>query len=244
MIVSSPLSLFSSFLFIYLILYPCTRSSHSLYNDYFFIFYPDLSTGEELHDLVALTQHDLAKLKPVEKLGRDYLWVIQTEMSSWNEGQVEYQKIRLKRGRFQSTLQIDFFMFLKLHALPSFTLYSKMPIFWGFLYSGTCHLSRILSIKTLWLCNTNHFCYSLGTNTAKIVGLLEGTFVVDLPTRDHKDHDKEVESTTNEEEKHLPKAGTTSHVAAQSVTFTLPSDTPCTTLKWPAPQDQGLKQMT
>ena len=35
---------------------------------------------------MALTQHDLTKLQPAEKLGRDYLWVIQTEMSSWKEG--------------------------------------------------------------------------------------------------------------------------------------------------------------
>ena len=35
---------------------------------------------------MALTQHDLARLKPIEKLRRDYLQDIQTEMSSWKEG--------------------------------------------------------------------------------------------------------------------------------------------------------------
>ena len=41
---------------------------------YFFSFpLPDVSPGEALHDLVALTLHDLTKLKPIEKLGRDYL---------------------------------------------------------------------------------------------------------------------------------------------------------------------------
>ena len=44
-----------------------------------------------------------------------------------------------------------------------------------------------------------------GTNTAKIVDLLEGTFGVDLPTRDDEDDDNEVESITSEEEEHLPK---------------------------------------
>ena len=43
------------------------------YNVSFSFPFPDLSPGETLHDLVAQAQHDLAKLKPIEKLGRDYL---------------------------------------------------------------------------------------------------------------------------------------------------------------------------
>ena len=56
----------------------------------------------------------------------------------------------------------------------------------------------------------------VGTNTAKIVNLLEGTFGVDLPKNDKDDYE-EAESVTNEEEEHLPQTGATSHVAAQSV---------------------------
>ena len=37
-------------------------------------------------DIMALTQYDLGKLKPVEKLGQDCLQDIQTEMSTWKEG--------------------------------------------------------------------------------------------------------------------------------------------------------------
>ena len=59
------------------------------------------------------------------------------------------------------------------------------------------------------------------TNTAKVVDLLEVTFGVDLPTRDNEDHkddnkEEEVEFVTYEKEEHLPKAGTTTHMAAQS----------------------------
>ena len=55
----------------------------------------------------------------------------------------------------------------------------------------------------------------LGTNTAKIFNLLEGTFGVDFP-KDDEDDDEEVESVTNKEEEHLPETGMTSHAATQS----------------------------
>ena len=74
------------------------------------------------------------------------------------------------------------------------------------------------------------FATLAGTNTAKIVDLLEGMFGVDIPTI----CDKEVESITNEEEKHLPEMGTTSNVAAQSADiakFTQPFDGSSTMLK-------------
>ena len=37
--------------------------------------FPYLFPGEKLHDLVALTQHDLAKLQLIEKLGWDYYMI-------------------------------------------------------------------------------------------------------------------------------------------------------------------------
>ena len=48
-----------------------------------------------------------------------------------------------------------------------------------------------------------------GTNTAKILNLLEGTFGVDLPSKDEED-DVEVESDSKEEEEELLQTGTTS----------------------------------
>ena len=71
----------------------------------------------------------------------------------------------------------------------------------------------------------------VGTNTAKIVDLLEGTFGVDFP-KDDEDDDEEVESVTSEEEEHLPQTGMTSHAAAQSADitkFSQPSESPSTT---------------
>ena len=43
------------------------------YNVSFSMPFPDFPPGETLHDLVALTQHGLAKLKPIEKIGRNYI---------------------------------------------------------------------------------------------------------------------------------------------------------------------------
>ena len=51
----------------------------------FFSLFQIFLLRETLHDIVALTQYDLDKLKPIEKLGREYLQNIQTEMSEWKE---------------------------------------------------------------------------------------------------------------------------------------------------------------
>ena len=65
-----------------------------------------------------------------------------------------------------------------------------------------------------------------GNKTAKILNLLEGTFGIDLPSKDEED-DVEVESDSKEEEeKQLPQVGTTSLVAAEtadSAKFSTPS---------------------
>ena len=71
----------------------------------------------------------------------------------------------------------------------------------------------------------------VGTNTAKIVDLLEGTFSVDFP-EDDEDDDEETESVTSEEEDHLPLTGMTSCAAAQSAgisKFSQPSKNPSAT---------------
>ena len=71
-----------------------------------------------------------------------------------------------------------------------------------------------------------------GTNTAKIIDLLEDTFGVNLPKDDEDGN--EVESITREEEEHLPQTGMTSHAAAQSADiteFSQPSESPSTTHK-------------
>ena len=71
----------------------------------------------------------------------------------------------------------------------------------------------------------------VGTNTAKICDLLEGTFGMDLLSKD-EDNDFEVESASDEEEEEqLPQTGTTSCIAAQSADsakFSTPSQSPCT----------------
>ena len=73
-----------------------------------------------------------------------------------------------------------------------------------------------------------------GTNTAKILHLLKGTFGVDLPSKDEED-DVEVESDSEEEEEEqLPQVGTTSQVAAEradSAKFSTPSQSPSTSWK-------------
>ena len=78
----------------------------------------------------------------------------------------------------------------------------------------------------------------VGTNTAKVIDLLEGTFGVNHPTRD--DEDKPV---TGEEKEQLPKMGSTTHAAGQSadiVKFTQPpKSSSTTTSKWPAPKIKG-----
>ena len=69
-----------------------------------------------------------------------------------------------------------------------------------------------------------------GTNTAKIIDLLEGTFGVDFP----QDDDEKVESVTSEEEEHLPQTGMTSHAVVQSADiakFSQPSASPSITHK-------------
>ena len=73
-----------------------------------------------------------------------------------------------------------------------------------------------------------------GTNTAKILDLLEGTFGVVLPSKDEED-DVDMESVSEEEEEEqLPQTGMTSHVAAQSadsVKFSTPSQSSSTSQK-------------
>ena len=74
-----------------------------------------------------------------------------------------------------------------------------------------------------------------GTNTAKILDLLKGTFGVDLPSKDEED-DVEVESVSEEEEEEqqLPQTGITSCVAAQSADsakFSTPTQSPSTSQK-------------
>ena len=54
----------------------------------------------------------------------------------------------------------------------------------------------------------------MGTNTAKIFELLEGTFGVAFPK--DGDDDEEVESVTSKEEEHLLQTGMNSHATAQS----------------------------
>ena len=63
-----------------------------------------------------------------------------------------------------------------------------------------------------------------GTNTAKILDLLIGTFCVDLPSKDEENDEVESISEEMEEEKQLPQRGTTSHVAT-------PSQSPSTSQK-------------
>ena len=60
----SPLITFVFFIFSKLI---SIHSILSVFIMYLLLPFPDLSPWETLHDLVALTQHDLAKLKPNEK---------------------------------------------------------------------------------------------------------------------------------------------------------------------------------
>ena len=84
-IVNSPLSLSSSFLCnlvsMHLIFLPF------LYKTSFFLSFPrPFPWRNNLYHLVALTQHNLAKLNPTEKLEQDYLHDIQNEMSSWKDG--------------------------------------------------------------------------------------------------------------------------------------------------------------
>ena len=72
-----------------------------------------------------------------------------------------------------------------------------------------------------------------GTKTAKILDLLEGTFGVDILSKNEEDK-VEVESASVEEEEQLPQTGTTSHIAAQSgdsAKFSKPSQSPSTSLK-------------
>ena len=74
-----------------------------------------------------------------------------------------------------------------------------------------------------------------GTNIAKILELLKGTFHVDLPSKDEEDN-VEVESVSEEEEEEeqLSQTGMTSHVAVQSANsakFSTASQSPSTSQK-------------
>ena len=60
-----------------------------------------------------------------------------------------------------------------------------------------------------------------GTNTAKAVNLLQGTFGINLPARDDEDDkndddEEEVEPVIGREEEQHAEMGTTTHTAAQS----------------------------
>ena len=78
-----------------------------------------------------------------------------------------------------------------------------------------------------------------GTNTTKILNILEGTFGLDLQKDD--ENDVEVESVSEEKE-HPPQTGMTSCAAAQSADsakFSTPAQSPSTTHKWPATKIKG-----
>ena len=82
------------------------------------------------------------------------------------------------------------------------------------------HATHLESVA-VWLCHDVLQIISatlVGTNTSRVVDLLEGMFGVDLSTRDDEDdHDEEeVEPIISEEEEHLPEVGTTTHATAQS----------------------------
>ena len=101
---------------------------------------------------------------------------------------------------------------------PFFTLIQNFLYFQAFWMLEHVTYFETMAL-TLWLDTVQSISATpVGTNTAKVIDLLEGTFDVDLPTRDNDDNDKEeeVEPLTGEEEEHLPKVGTTTHVAAQS----------------------------
>ena len=55
-----------------------------------------------------------------------------------------------------------------------------------------------------------------GTNTAKFLDLLKGTFPVDLPSMDEEDDVKVESNSEEEEEEQFSQTGTASWVAAQS----------------------------
>ena len=60
--------------------------------------FPNLSPGEKLHDLVALTQHDPAKLQPIEKLGWDYLHEIQIKNELMEGGVSKIQQDQAQKA--------------------------------------------------------------------------------------------------------------------------------------------------
>ena len=72
---------------------------------------------------MALTQYDLAKLQPIEKLGWDYLHNIQNKMSSGKEGVskiLENQPQEALLGVGSNPLHKLMFTFMEFHALTSF----------------------------------------------------------------------------------------------------------------------------
>ena len=140
-------------------------------------------------------------------------------MSSWKGAEVEFQKIRLRRlfleyiPIYSTILLYPYKLTPKLYA--SFLFHSHL------VFQALRMLEHATYLETVAL-RLHHDAVCtisatlVGTNTAKIFNLLEGTFGVDFP-KDEEDDYEEVEYVTSEEEEHLPQTGMTSHAAAQSV---------------------------
>ena len=93
---------------------------------------------------------------------------------------------------------------------------SSIPLFvLGFSDVGTCQLFGKCGIETVSHCSMSPLSHPCRYQYCKVLGLLKGTFGVDLPSAGEEDA-VEVEFVSEEkEEEQLPKTGTTSHAAAQ-----------------------------